>query len=106
MKRAHVLNPTLSGFACIRCRTDLALGDYFEGCPRCQARGEPSSIRSVFRASPEELSDPLRRGMDRYAAWMPYTSWVSLGEGGTSCASFPSLADEVQAGPVYISTLR
>ena len=40
--------------------------------------------------------------MDRYAAWMPYTSWISLGEGGTSCASFPALADELKAAAVFI----
>lgn len=40
--------------------------------------------------------------MRRYAAWMPYTSWVSLGEGGTSCASFPQLAKEVKAAAVFI----
>ncbi|MEO7706453.1 MAG: pyridoxal-phosphate dependent enzyme [Thermoflexales bacterium] len=33
---------------------------------------------------------------------MPYTSWVSLGEGGTSCTSFPSLADEVKAAAIFI----
>ncbi len=40
--------------------------------------------------------------MQRYAGWMPYTSWVSLGEGGTSCASFPSLADELNAPAIFI----
>lgn len=40
--------------------------------------------------------------MARYAAWMPYTSWVSLGEGGTSCAPFPSLADEVRTAAIFI----
>lgn len=40
--------------------------------------------------------------MERYAAWMPYTSWVSLGEGGTSCANFPSLAEEVNAAAIFI----
>ncbi len=33
---------------------------------------------------------------------MPYTSWVSLGEGGTSCARFSSLADEVKAATIFI----
>lgn len=40
--------------------------------------------------------------MARYAAWMPYTSWVSLGEGGTSCTRFPSLADEMQTAAIFI----
>ncbi|MGH8236774.1 MAG: pyridoxal-phosphate dependent enzyme, partial [Steroidobacteraceae bacterium] len=42
--------------------------------------------------------------MSRYASWMPYTSWVSLGEGGTSCVSFPSLAGEVKAAAIFIKT--
>lgn len=40
--------------------------------------------------------------MARYAEWMPYSSWVSLGEGGTSCVGFPSLADEVNSAAVFI----
>jgi threonine synthase len=96
------LNPALAGFACIRCGTALPVGDYFEGCPACLDRGEPSSVRSVFARSPEALSDPARHGMARYAAWMPYSDWVSLGEGGTSCESFASLADEVKAAAVFI----
>jgi len=40
--------------------------------------------------------------MARYAAWLPYTSWVTLGEGGTPCNSFPSLARELNAGSVFI----
>jgi threonine synthase len=96
------LNPALTGFACIRCRTALPIGDYFEGCPACLERGEPSSVRSVFAQLPEALSDPARRGMARYAAWMPYSSWVSLGEGGTSCEPFAALADEVRSAAVFI----
>ena len=42
--------------------------------------------------------------MSRYASWMPYTSWVSLGEGGTSCVSFPSLASEAQVAKIFIKT--
>ena len=100
--KACTLNPMLSGFSCIRCETELPIGDYFEGCPACLARGEPATVRSVFRQWPSTLGAPAGRRMGRFAAWMPYTSWVSLGEGGTSCASFPALADEVQAAAVYI----
>lgn len=32
--------------------------------------------------------------MARYADWLPYSSWVSLGEGSTSCVSAPALAAE------------
>ncbi|WP_371421913.1 pyridoxal-phosphate dependent enzyme [Tardiphaga sp.] len=40
--------------------------------------------------------------MARYADWMPYESWVSLGEGGTPCVSFPFLAEEAGAGALFI----
>ncbi len=40
--------------------------------------------------------------MSRYAAWMPYTSWVTLGEGGTPCNSFASLANQLKAAKVFI----
>lgn len=101
-RSGHALNPMLSGYSCIRCQTELAVADYFEGCPACLVRGEPSTVRSVFREWPTTLSDTHKRGMQRYAAWMPYTSWVSLGEGGTSCASFPSLAAEMSAATIFI----
>lgn len=100
--KVHALNPLLSGFSCIRCQTKLPIDDYFEGCPGCLARGEPSTVSPELREWPRTLSDARKRGMERYAAWMPYTSWVSLGEGGTSCVSFPSLADEVKAASVFI----
>lgn len=101
-RSGHALNPMLKGYSCIRCQAELAIEDYFEGCPACLDRGEPSTVKSVFRKWPSALGDNRKRGMERYAAWMPYTSWVSLGEGGTSCVSFASLADEVKAAGIFI----
>jgi threonine synthase len=98
----HALNPLLAGFSCIRCGADYPPGDYFEGCPRCLAEGEPSSVRPVHRARPQSLGDQQRSGMQRYAGWMPYESWVSLGEGRTPCIGFPTLAAEVRTAAVVI----
>ena len=98
----HSLNPELVGLSCIRCQTELAVQDYPEGCPACLARGEPTTVKSEYRRRPNSLSAAGERGMARYAAWMPYTSWVSLGEGGTSCLGFRSLAEEVGAGAIFI----
>jgi threonine synthase len=100
--RRHALNPVLAGFSCIRCQLELAVGDYFEGCPSCLARGEPSTLRSTYSALPTALTDNQARGMQRYAAWMPYMSWVSLGEGGTSCTNFSSLAHELGVAAIHI----
>ena len=80
----------------------MPIGDYFEGCPTCLAAGNPSTVRSEYRHWPAALGDASNRGMSRYAAWMPYTSWVTLGEGGTACTSFASLADELQVAKVFI----
>ena len=40
--------------------------------------------------------------MSQYAAWMPYTSWVTLGEGGTPCNSSPALAEELNVAKIFI----
>lgn len=96
------LNPELLGFSCIRCEAGLAVGDYPEGCPACLARGEPSTVGTQYRKWPILPTDGRKRGMARYAGWMPYLSWISLGEGGTSCANFPALADEVNAAAIFI----
>ena len=98
----YALNPLLSGFACIRCTAELPVGDYFEGCPRCFALGQPSTVRPEFRAWPKTLAEQRLRGMQRYAASMPYSSWVTLGEGGTSCVAFPALAADVGLAGIYI----
>ena len=100
--RAHKLNSALSGFTCIRCQSELPIGDYFEGCPACLRSGKPSTVRSEYRRWPSALADASERGMSRYAAWMPYTSCVTLGEGGTACTSFDSLADEMKVAKVFI----
>ncbi len=87
-------NGRLVGCSCIRCGATLPLGDYFEGCPSCFAAGQPSSVTSVYGALPNALAHSGVRGMARYADWLPYSSWVSLGEGSTSCVSVPTLAAE------------
>jgi len=101
-EKTHELNAALSAFSCIRCQSQWPIADYFEGCPRCLRAGKPSSLRAEYRRWPNELSAVGKRGMARYAAWLPYTSWVTLGEGGTPCTSFPSLAKELNAGSIFI----
>ncbi len=100
--RAHKLNSTLFGFSCVRCHSELPIGDHLEGCPACLRAGNPSTVRSEYRRWPAALADATKRGMSQYAAWMPYTSWVTLGEGGTPCTSFVSLADELKVAKVFI----
>ena len=100
----HTLNPSLSGCVCIRCTAKLPIGDYFEGCPACLAEGQPSSVVSDFHSLPISVAGSSARGMARYAAWLPYSSWVSLGEGATSCLSFARLAEEVGIERLFIKS--
>jgi threonine synthase len=97
-----VINPELLGFSCISCGAEYPIADFFEGCPKCLERAAPASLKPRLAREPSTLAAAEGRRMQRYAHWLPYTSWVSLGEGGTSCVSFRSLADELEAGAVYI----
>lgn len=101
-QHAYALNPELLGFGCIKCGLELEVADYPEGCPSCLTSREPSTVRSRFRSRPATVANSSRQRMQRYEAWMPYTSWVSLGEGGTPCTSFPALAEEMGGPAIYI----
>lgn len=98
----HALNPALTGFSCIRCERSFEIGDYLSGCPVCLELGKPASVRSEFSAQISPQPNPAERGMMRFAHLMPYTSWVTLGEGATPCLSFPALAGQLGADRVLI----
>ncbi len=97
-----MLNPELLGFTCIACAAEFPIADYFEGCPHCLAYGAPASLRPRIASEPSILADARQLRMQRYAHWLPYQSWVTLGEGGTSCVSLPALAGEGSVKAVYI----
>lgn len=97
----HALNNRLAGFSCIRCSLRLPVADYFEGCPTCLANGQPSAVRPEFGGRPPKLIKSAS-GMAKYAEWMPYLSWVTLGEGATSCIGFPRLARETGCAAIFI----
>ncbi len=102
VRERYALSAQLAGLSCIRCGRTLPLGDYFEGCPACRDEGQPAAVRSEFHQFPTVLGNPDARGMQRYAAWMPYSSWVSLGEGGTPCTPVRRLADEVGVAALHL----
>lgn len=101
-KPEYAVNTRLSGFSCIRCLARWPVDDYFEGCPTCAAHGQPSAVKAEFHDFPAQLGSVGKRGMERYAAWMPYSSWRSLGEGGTPCISLDALADELGVANIYV----
>lgn len=98
----YELNRDLLGLECIQCGLKLEVGDYPEGCPSCLARGKPSTVRSIFASRPAQIANPSRQRMMRYEGWLPYCSWVSLGEGGTPCTPMSALATELRVSAVYI----
>lgn len=96
------LNERLTGFSCIRCNADLPIADYYTGCPSCAGQKHPAMVRSVFAQLPDRLAVTQAHRMERFAEWMPYSSWVSLGEGGTSCVGVPRLATEAGAAAIFL----
>jgi threonine synthase len=100
--RACELNHTLVANQCIRCETRLELADYFTGCPLCLSNGYPSSVRQLYSASAWRLRNSQRRGMARYASYLPYSIFPSLGEGGTPLLAEPMLADELGIAALFI----
>ena len=100
--RSYELNSTLLANECIRCETRLELADYFTGCPLCLAEGYPSSVRQLYSDSAWRLPNSQRRGMARYASYLPYSVFPSLGEGGPPLLAAPLLADAFGAAAVFI----
>lgn len=98
---AYKLNSALAGIECLRCKAQLALDDYFTGCPSCLAEGYPSSVRQLYRGAVWQ-PDSLRRGMARYASCLPYTAFPTLGEGGTPLLTASALAGEVGAKSILV----
>lgn len=99
---AFQLNPRLTGFSCIRCSADWPIADYPEGCPSCARDGEPATVRPRFLEPAQRMQPGPEHDMRRYAAWMPYTDWITLGEGGTPCLPARRIADELGIADVFI----
>lgn len=68
---------------CIKCGTEVPVGDYLFGCPSCLAKSENSSVEPVYRSMERKLRPG--RSMTRYADYLPYDAneMPTLGEGGT-----------------------
>ena len=96
------LNPRVDRCACIRCGAALPVADHFEGCPVCAGQGQPASVRAVYDRHPDRLAEPAASGCRRYADWLVYTDWPSLGEGGTPVIDLPRLAGPLGLGRLAV----
>lgn len=89
-----MINPRLIGFRCIRCEADYPIDDYAEGCLACYAAGFPASVIPRYLQLPPFTASPSR-GTPRFADRLPYTSFLSLGEGDTPLVSLDRMAGEL-----------
>ncbi|MDP1868987.1 MAG: pyridoxal-phosphate dependent enzyme [Bradyrhizobium sp.] len=99
---AFALNPRLLGFRCIRCDVNYPVGDYAEGCPACSAAKIPASVVPTY-SSLLPLADCRHgRGASRFGPRLGYSTFPTLGEGGTPVARLHRLADELGLDAVDI----
>jgi len=96
------LNKRLVSFSCIRCGQVSEVADYFEGCSSCLDKGYPASVQAQYSKAPATLAELDARTMKRFAQWLPYEAFPSLGEGGTPLISLDQLASEVGVGRLLI----
>ncbi len=87
------LNPSLEGFACLRCDDAFPVGDYFEGCPACAKTGHASSLAATYAETPAD--SPFEPNLPILGA-----PW--LGEGGTPLLSLEGIARELSMDAVWL----
>ena len=89
------LNERLVGFRCICCDLSQPVGDYGCGCPFCNDAKYPASVVPIYSSLP-----PLRdvndvTGSLRFGDRLPYSTFLSLGEGDTPVARLDRLASDL-----------
>ncbi len=99
---APLLNPRLTGFACIRCAATYPVADYLEGCPSCLAQGFPASVAAQFDTLPPLARAGTGHGLQRFADRLGYTCFPSLGEGDTPLLPLHRLATELDLDALHI----
>jgi threonine synthase len=92
-RKTPTLNPRLLGLKCIRCNTLHDVGDYAEGCPLCGKAGYPISVAPVYSSLPPLTANVAGYGMQAFADRLPYSTFLSLGEGNTPAAPLDQAAE-------------
>lgn len=102
----YLANPSLTGFLCQRCGQAYPPGhlaaDRGQGCPVCLASGYPAGLTPTYAQERPWTVTANRRGLARYAAYLPYWTFPTLGEGDTPLVSLPDQAEEMGLGLVWI----
>lgn len=99
---AYRLNERLTGMRCLQCGAIHPIDSYFGGCPACLDGGRPSSVTPRYDGWPAQLAIAGRRGCARYADWLAYRDWPTLGEGGTPLVEVSGLDGTLDAGRVLV----
>lgn len=76
------LNSKIVSMFCIRCSKELAIDDYYLGCPKCLKENEVSNVSFVYN-NENFFCDRSQIGMKKYCDWLPYDDFPYLGEGDT-----------------------
>jgi threonine synthase len=90
-----LLNPRVDGLSCLRCGTRYELDDLLEGCPACRKEGHTVNVKVVYKPTQDATVRPQENGMRRYAPFLPYASFPTLGEGGTPIVELEALARQL-----------
>jgi threonine synthase len=96
----YTINPKLRGLYCLRCAAKYAVGDYFAGCPSCAGKSLPVNLSFEYQGQRKIRADKKR--MCRYAEFLPYESFPTLGEGNTPIIAVQRLATAFNLRTVYI----
>jgi threonine synthase len=96
------INPALTDLQCLRCSERHGVADLFEGCPSCLQTGFPSSVAPRYASLPRSLGSKASIGMARYADWLPYSKYISLGEGNTPLVAAAEIGREVGLSDFFI----
>ena len=96
------INPNLRGFSCLRTNQQLPVDDYFEGSPLSISENKPANVRAIYEPDCEWPGRLSGRGIYRYKDLLPYHSFPTLGEGGTSLVELPRVAKNLDLKKVWL----
>lgn len=96
--RTYELNSALTGFECLKCHQPFALDDETidrgTGCQKCLEGGFPASLVFTYEKQ-KSISDGSKSRMLRFASFLPYREFPTIGEGDTPLIALTGLAEKI-----------